>query len=75
MPYVVTIPDHLVPASVKQRSKRAQKPAANARQKARKKNPNAWVQFCTDHMQDDRVQAVPPRQRFGVLSQMYKGKH
>ena len=66
MPYVFTVPDHLVPAS----ARKTKEPAKGAQ----KKPPNAWALFCKQHMHDKRVQAVPPRQRFGVLSQMYKAR-
>ena len=67
MPYVLTIPDYLVPASAKKKVSRSKKTAA-----PQKKKPNAWAAFCQQHMNDKRVQAVPPRQRFAVLSKMYK---
>ena len=70
MPYVITVPDDMVPASVKKGKgeEKGEKPKKKPRQ------PNAWALFCKAHMHDKRVQAVPPRQRFGVLSQMYKAR-
>ena len=65
MPYVFSVPDDLVPASVKGEKPKPQK---------KPRQPNAWAQFCKQHMHDKRVQAVPPRQRFGVLSKMYKAQ-
>ena len=68
MPYVLTIPDHLVPTSAKKKASRPKKATAPKK----KSKPNAWAAFCQQHMQDKKVQAVPPRERFKLLSQMYK---
>ena len=73
MPYQITVPDNMVPTAIHQRTKAAKTPARAPAPKAKRK-PNAWAAFCKAHMHDKRVQAVPPRQRFGVLSKMYKAR-
>ena len=57
----------LIAATAKKKVSRPKKPAA-----PKKRKRNAWAAFCKQHMNDKRVQAVPPRQRFAVLSKMYK---
>ena len=39
---------------------------------AAKRTPSAYNMFISKHIKDADVQALPPKQRFGKLSEMYK---